>query len=138
MHLTAFCAGLTCALVSGLALAASGVQSHGNRVPAQPTVVHSTRQAHLPPARINAALGEYGQWLDKIAAEDRTSGLATAVVIDGKVRYERTLGYADADTGSPVTPDTVFRLASLSKAFATALTGMLVRQGVVTWDTRLA
>jgi len=138
MHLTAFCAGLACTLVSGLALAASGVQSHGNRVPPQPTVVHSARQAHLPPARVDAALSEYGQWLDQLAAEDRTSGLATAVVVDGKVRYERTLGYADADTDSPVTPDTVFRLASLSKAFATALTGMLVRQGVVTWDTRLA
>ena len=138
MHLIAFCAGLACTLVSGLALAASGVQSHGNRVPPQPTVVHSARQAHLPPARVDAALREYGQWLDQLAAEDRTSGLATAVVVDGKVRYERTLGYADADTDSPVTPDTVFRLASLSKAFATALTGMLVRQGMVTWDTRLA
>jgi beta-lactamase class C len=138
MHLTAFCAGLTCALVSGFALAASGVQSRGNPVPPEPTVVHSARQVHLPAARVDAALKEYGHWLDQLATENRTAGLATAVVIDGKVRYERTLGYADANTGAPVTPDTVFRLASLSKAFATAVTGMLVRRGVLTWDTRLS
>jgi beta-lactamase class C len=138
MHLTAFCAGLTCALVSGFALAASGVQSRGNPVPPEPTVVHSARQVHLPAARVDAALEEYGHWLDQLATENRTAGLATAVIIDGKVRYERTLGYADANTGAPVTPDTVFRLASLSKAFATAVTGMLVRRGVLTWDTRLS
>ncbi len=138
MHLTAFCAGVACALVSSLALAGSGVQSHGNPVPSEPTVVHSAAQAHLPPARIAAALKDYDHWLDQLAAEGRTAGLATAVVVDGKVRYERTLGYADANTGAPVTPDTVFRLASLSKAFATAVSGMLVRQGVLTWDTRLA
>ncbi|MGH8191314.1 MAG: serine hydrolase domain-containing protein [Rhodanobacteraceae bacterium] len=138
MHLTAFFAGLTCVLVSGLALAAPGAQNHGNPVPPEPTVVHSTRQAHLPAARVDAALRDYNHWLDQLATENRTAGLATAVVIDGRVRYERTMGYADANTGAPVTPDTVFRLASLSKAFATALTGLLVRQGMLTWDTRLA
>jgi beta-lactamase class C len=136
MHLSAFCAGLACTLVSGLALAAPGVQS--NPVPSQPTVVHSARQAHLPDARVDAALKEYGHWLDQLAAEGRTAGLATAVVVDGKVRYERTVGFADANEQAPVTPDTVFRLASLSKAFATAVTGMLVRRGVLSWDTRLS
>ncbi|HET7163109.1 MAG TPA: serine hydrolase domain-containing protein [Rhodanobacteraceae bacterium] len=80
----------------------------------------------------------YDHWLDQLAAENRTAGLATAVVINDKVRYERTIGYADSNTGARVQPYTVFRLASLSKAFATALTGMLVRQGLVSWDTRLA
>jgi beta-lactamase class C len=31
----------------------------------------------------------------------------------------------------------VFRLASLSKAFATALTGLLVQDGKLSWDTKL-
>jgi beta-lactamase class C len=138
MRLTAFCAGLACILLS-IAAAASAAQPHGNPVPAEPAVVHTgVNQATLPPARIDAALKDYDHWLDQLAAENRTAGLATAVVIDGKVRYERTLGYADANTGARVEPGTAFRLASLSKAFATTLTGVLVRQGVLTWDTRLA
>ena len=92
----------------------------------------------LPSARVDDAIKSYNGWLDQVAASDRVAGLATAVILDDKVRYERTLGYADAQTGEKVGPDTVFRLASLSKAFATALTGLLVRDGVLSWDTRLS
>lgn len=139
MRVSAFCAGLTCIFVSGFALAAAGTQTHGNPIPPEPTVVHTgTHQAALPAARVAAALKDYDHWLDQLAASNRTAGVATAVVINDKVRYERTLGYADANTGAKVEPDTVFRLASLSKAFATALTGLLVRRGTLSWDTRLS
>jgi beta-lactamase class C len=53
------------------------------------------------------------------------------------VVFEGTVGYANAATREPVTPTTVFRLASLSKAFATAVTGLLVDDGKLQWDTRL-
>jgi len=59
------------------------------------------------------------------------------VVVGDKVVFEGTVGYADAATREPVTPTTVFRLASLSKAFATAITGLLVDDGKLDWDTRL-
>jgi beta-lactamase class C len=139
MRVSAFCAGLTCALLSGFALGAPAAQTHGNPVPPEPTVVHTgTHQALLPAARVDAAIKDYDHWLDQLAAENRTAGLATAVIVNDKVRYERTLGYADANSGARVEPNTVFRLASLSKAFATALTGLLVRRGALSWDTRLA
>lgn len=92
----------------------------------------------LPAARIDAAIADYGRWLDQVEARGQVSGLATAVVINDKVRFERTLGYANARSGEKVGPNTVFRIASLSKAFATALTGLLVRDGVFSWDTRLS
>ena len=91
----------------------------------------------LSPARIKSTLADYQRWLDQLAERHAVAGLATAVVIDGKVAYEHTLGYADAATKEPVTPDTVFRLASLSKAFATALVGLLVDDGKLSWDTKL-
>jgi beta-lactamase class C len=91
----------------------------------------------LPPARVKKALADYQQWLDRLAKRNAVAGLATAVVIDGKVVYEGTVGYADASTRQPITPDTVFRLASLSKAFATAITGLLVDDGKLDWDTKL-
>ena len=72
----------------------------------------------LPPARIQSTLADYQRWLDQLAERNAVAGLATAVVVNDKVVFERTVGYADAATQQPVTADTVFRLASLSKAFA--------------------
>jgi len=91
----------------------------------------------LPPARVKQTIADYQRWLNRVAERHAVAGLVTAMVIDGKVVYEGTIGYADAATKEPVTPETVFRLASLSKAFATAITGLLVDDGVLSWDTKL-
>jgi beta-lactamase class C len=103
--------------------------------PKSPTPA-ATEQA-LPSARVEDTLADYQRWLDQLAERHAVAGLATAVVIDDKVAFERTVGYADASTQKPITPDTVFRLASLSKAFATALAGLLVQDGKLSWDTKL-
>ncbi len=138
MHRLAVCTAFACALISCFAAAAPRAQTHGNPPPPEPRVVHTgIDRAALPAGRVDAAITDYDHWLDKLAASDKVAGLATAVVVNDRVRYERTIGYADAATGEKVQPYTVFRLASLSKAFATALTGLLVRQGYLTWDTRL-
>lgn len=91
----------------------------------------------LPPDRLKEALSAYQQWLERLDQRNEVAGLATAVVVDDKVVFEDTIGYANATTREPVTPETVFRLASLSKAFATALTGVLVGDGKLSWDTKL-
>jgi len=91
----------------------------------------------LPAARVKKTTVDYKRWLSRVAERDAVAGLATAVVVDGKVVFEGTIGYANARTKQPVTPETVFRLASLSKAFATAITGLLVDDGKLDWTTRL-
>ena len=100
-----------------------------------PTFVSVTTP--LPSARIQNTLADYKRWLQLVEQRNAVAGLATAVVIDDKVVFEGTIGYADAATKELVTPTTVFRLASLSKAFATALTGLLVDDGKLSWDTKL-
>jgi beta-lactamase class C len=94
--------------------------------------------AALAPEHVKAALDAYSHWLDVVAQRNEVAGLATAVVVNDKVAFERTIGYANANTQEPVTPTTVFRLASLSKAFATAVTGLLIEDGRFNWDTKLA
>lgn len=91
----------------------------------------------VPPERMKDTLSSFQQWLQRVDQRNAVAGLATAVVADNKVVFEDTIGYADAATHEPVTPETVFRLASLSKAFATALTGVLVDEGKLSWDTKL-
>ncbi|MEO7433319.1 MAG: serine hydrolase domain-containing protein [Dokdonella sp.] len=81
---------------------------------------------------------EFNRWLDEVAASSDVSGLAAAIVKDDKVLLERGVGFADWTSREPVTGETVFRLASLSKAFATALTGVLVQDGLMHWDTKVA
>ncbi|SFS07691.1 beta-lactamase class C [Dyella sp. OK004] len=98
----------------------------------------TTAPQHLPPERIKTTLAAYQEWLERLEQRHAVAGLATAVVIDDKVVYEHTLGYANATTQEAITPETVFRLASLSKAFATAVTGVLVNDGKLSWDTKLA
>ncbi|MHB8447893.1 MAG: serine hydrolase domain-containing protein, partial [Rudaea sp.] len=66
------------------------------------------------------------------------SGMAVAIVKDDTVLLQRGIGYADASRGLKVQLDSPFRLASLSKAFASALTAMLVDEGMLSWDTRVA
>ncbi|HVV96535.1 MAG TPA: serine hydrolase domain-containing protein [Rhodanobacteraceae bacterium] len=81
---------------------------------------------------------QFDRWLDGIEASGDVAGLAVAIVKDDKVLLERGVGYADWATREPVSAHTVFRLASLSKAFATAMTALLVREGVIGWDTKIA
>lgn len=64
-------------------------------------------------------------------------GLAIAVVQDGKVLMRDGFGVTDVDAPRPVGAHTVFRMASLSKAFAGTLTGLLVHDGRLRWDSRV-
>ena len=74
---------------------------------------------------------QFDRWLDGLESSSDVSGLAVAVVKDDKVLLERGIGYANASTREPVTANTVFRLASLSKAFATAMAALMVQDGVI-------
>lgn len=123
-------------LAGALGLASSFACAAASAAPSPATTVRSAPQ-DLPPARVKQTLADYRRWLDRLGERRAVAGLVTAVVIDGKVVFEGTVGYADAVTKQPVTPTTVFRLASLSKAFATAITGLLVDDGKLSWDTKL-
>ena len=58
-------------------------------------------------------------------------GLAVAVVRDGKVILRKGYGLANLEERIPITPSTVFDIASVSKQFAGLAVAMLVEQGKV-------
>ncbi|TWT21153.1 beta-lactamase family protein [Luteimonas marina] len=72
-----------------------------------------------------------------LVANQRVPGLAMAIVHDGRVLSARGYGITDVSHAEPVDAHTVFRLASLSKSFAGTLTGMLVSEGALRWDSRV-
>ncbi len=61
-------------------------------------------------------------------------GAAVAVVRDGEVVYLKGHGVREAGRDRPVTPDTLFPLASCTKGFTTAVMAMLVDDGKLSWD----
>jgi CubicO group peptidase (beta-lactamase class C family) len=61
-------------------------------------------------------------------------GVAVAVVRDDQVVYLKGHGLRQAGSDRPVTPDTVFPLASCTKGFTTAVLAMLVDDGRLRWD----
>ena len=81
------------------------------------------------------------QTIDGLFAEyNRPSvpGAAVAVVHHGRLAFIRTYGLADLETKTRVTERTNFRLASLTKAFTAMAVLLLIRDGRLTLDTRVA
>ncbi|HEY9677271.1 MAG TPA: serine hydrolase domain-containing protein [Drouetiella sp.] len=64
-------------------------------------------------------------------------GYALAVIKDGKLVVRRGYGFANVQTRQPVTPQTVFGLASLTKTFTAMSLLTLVDQGKVNLDDTL-
>jgi CubicO group peptidase (beta-lactamase class C family) len=61
-------------------------------------------------------------------------GLALAVVKDGEVLLTRGYGYRDLEARRPVTPRTLFAIASISKSFTVTGLGMLADEKKLDWD----
>ncbi|MGB6872660.1 MAG: serine hydrolase [Dehalococcoidia bacterium] len=61
-------------------------------------------------------------------------GMAIAVVKDDEVILTHGFGIASVEKETPVTPETIFAIGSSTKAFTSALVGMLVDEGKMDWD----
>ena len=109
----------------GQQAAAATTQPIASRIPASPQTI---------PALDVRGFEAVAQ---QLVAGGRIPGLAVAMVQNGRVLSARGYGVTDARNGEPVDAHTVFRLASLSKSFAGTVTGMLVNDGVLRWDSRL-
>ena len=80
---------------------------------------------------------EFEMLAQELVANQRVPGLALAIVQNGRVLSARGYGITDMSAAEPVDAHTVFRLASLSKSFAGTMTGMLVNDGALRWDSKL-
>ena len=59
----------------------------------------------------------------------RTAGVVAMIVQDGRVVYEQAIGMADREARRPMTPTTLFRIASQSKALTSVAAMILVEEG---------
>lgn len=78
------------------------------------------------------------QQFAELSLRPEMAGLAVAVVEEGRLSFVRTYGVSDRSTGAQITPQTVFRWASVSKTAAGALAASLADEGVVDLDQPIA
>ena len=72
--------------------------------------------------------------LQQLMTKPAMVGLAVGVVENGRITFLRGYGETLARSGEPVTPDTVFRWASVSKGVAATMVAKLSEQGKIQLD----
>lgn len=77
------------------------------------------------------------QRFEELSARPEMAGLAIAIVEEAELRYVRGFGVIDKRSGESVTPQTVFRWASVSKGVAGALAAKLSEEGQIDLDQTL-
>ncbi len=73
-------------------------------------------------------------WLDELLNRHPAVGLAVGVVRDGRLELFYAHGLADIESRTPITEDTVFRIASISKTFTAVAVTQLWERGLVDLD----
>jgi CubicO group peptidase (beta-lactamase class C family) len=80
-------------------------------------------------------LAQFEQSLDALRQQHKIPGLSAAIVNGGRIVWERGFGFQDLENGIQATPDTPYRIASLTKTFASMLLMKCVEQGNLNLDT---
>jgi CubicO group peptidase (beta-lactamase class C family) len=123
------------ALTIGLLVAASFAACDNDPPPLSPV----TPPGEMP---ISGAavpgMGSFDQAIPALMRKYDLPGGAVAVLRDGKLIYARGFGYADVENKTPVQPDALFRIASVSKSITGVAIMKLVEEGKLTLDDRVA
>lgn len=87
-------------------------------------------RAQTTNARLDALLND---WKEKNAP-----GMAAALIRDGRIEYRKVFGFADLEARKPITTDTQFLLASLTKQFTAMAIMILAERHMLQFDDTLA
>ena len=85
-----------------------------------------------------ASISALRQGLSELSARYYVPGLAVAVTQGQQLLYAEGFGYADIENDVPVTPDTPFHIASLTKPLAATVLVQAVEAGQLDLDAALA
>ena len=86
----------------------------------------------------SARLGEIAKTLNADIARGRIPGAVVAIARRGKLVYFEAFGYRDKAAGVPMTTDTIFNIASMTKPMTAVAALQLYEQGRLLMDDPLA
>ncbi|MFW6387844.1 MAG: serine hydrolase, partial [bacterium] len=79
-------------------------------------------------------LNGFDEYIQSAMESWHCPGVAIAVVSGDKPVYTRAFGVRDAEFGDPLTPETRFPIASITKSFTAASVALLVDDGLLDWN----
>jgi len=90
----------------------------------------SSRPATVPPPRVDPArLARLDRVLQEFVDENRIAGVVALVLQDGRPVYDKAFGWRDREAQVKMTTDSLFRIASQTKAITSTAVLMLVEEG---------
>ncbi len=98
----------------------------------------SLRAADEPKPKPAASLEELDKRLADTFTKGKVPGASVTIVEGNQIVFTKGYGYADVKTKKLVTPETVFRAGSISKSFTSIGVMMLVEEGKLSLDAKLA
>ena len=106
---------------AGPVMLSAGVSASQQSAP-KPTTASVAGVSRERLKRLDAVLQEH-------VDENRIAGIVALVLRDGKPIYERALGWSDKEPNRPMKIDTIFRIASQTKAITSAAILALMEEG---------
>jgi CubicO group peptidase (beta-lactamase class C family) len=85
----------------------------------------------------NLDLSELDNYIEKARKEWQVPGLSIAIVKNDSIRFSRGYGVIKAGHNEPVDENTIFAIASNTKAFTATALAILVDEGKIHWDDRV-
>lgn len=124
--------GTVCVLLLTAALAVGSALS-GAQAPEDATV--AAMIARIEAKQVPDRQGFDGLTMAQLMERFRVPGVSIAVIKDFKIHWAKGYGYADVTSGAPVTRETMFQAASISKPTAAIGVMRLVQEGKLALDT---
>lgn len=72
--------------------------------------------------------------INEVLERFNVPGMGVGVIVDNKIVFARGYGFRDLNKKSPINEETLFPIASCTKAFTAFMMGQLVDKGIVSWD----
>ncbi len=102
------------------------------------SVTEKTLAAEIDPnPYVQLLLADYQKYIDKAILSGQAPGAAVVIVKDSAIIFLKGFGLKESGTTDSVDVNSVFRLGSVSKCFASVLTGTLVKDDVIDWDDKV-
>src|SRR5438445_7487928 len=101
------------------------------RIPIRFVVALTLSCGVLVSAQAPDRIARIDRFLQSYVDENRVAGAVALVLRDGKPFYERAVGWSDKEAGRRMTADTVFRIASQSKALTSVAILSLMEEGKI-------
>ena len=90
------------------------------------------------PALASLAEADLDAFITRTVRDTHAIGVTVGVMRDGEVVFARGYGLASTEAKTPVTPDTLFAIGSITKQFTCATALMLEQEGKLSFDDRVA